>query len=383
MDYPSLSLASITKSPDTEDEIKPDDSAYQSLPQPGQIPGAPPGVTQLTPIGNGEPVINGGLNEDDLQQAQDTLQQEQMPTEGLPVPSVKGQAATVDPNGVVTFANGIKHYPDGHAEMQFSSGQKFVKLPGQTKFVPAPNVNQLVDLTDSTTGKPYKAVVNKNTGEIVKKLDDPGSRPGAQAETLRLRMLNSAKSQPGIQAYVNIKNNYDSLAQNAAIPEDQRTPADDAAAIQAFGGVEHPGTGVTDADKKQAEETLGRYSIVQASRLGVGNYLKGRTLDQRAVSEMRDAAKRALDGRQKTYNDEVAPLLQEAQRVGLKPGDVNGALGANIMPAEAAPQSQPVATPDTTGRVIGHPYTDPKSGITKIYAGNGQWLNQQPTQNPF
>jgi hypothetical protein len=333
-----------------------------------------PGISSVTAIGSGEGTqeIPGASVDDGSGVAYDP-EQSQQPETGLPMPSSAGKAnpTGLNPDGSVHFDNGMDVYKDGHIVWDMG-GKKLLKTSPYSKFQSIPSANQLVDLTDSKTGQPYKAIVNKNTGEIVKKLDDPGSRPGAQAEMLRMRMINSAKSQPAIAAYVNIKNNYDSLSQNAAIPEDQRTPADDAAAIQAFGAIEHPGTGVTDADKKQAEELVPKITKL---KMEMGNWLKNnaRVLDSNTVNQMQAAAKRALDGRQKTYNDEVQPLLDEAKRVGLAPGQVNGALGANIMPAEAAPKTQSPVSQDKFTK--GQTYRDAQ-GKSATYLGDGHWQPQ-------
>lgn len=281
----------------------------------------------------------------------DSALKDYMQPADVPTPSPKGaKFLKYNDDGSALFDSGgqkIKYFRgDGHIEWEqgdktYSSKSPLLKptvIGTQSK-----PKHQLADFT-GPDGKPYKAMVDMDSGDIVKKYDDPSSRSGAQAETLRVRILNSAKTQPGIVAYVNVKNNYDSLLQNAEIPDNQRTAADDAAAIQAFGAIEHPGTGVTDSDKRQAAALVPLWSSIG---LKLKNFAsnKSNTLTGDTVRQMRDAAKRALDGRQKTYNDELAPIIKEAQRVGLKPEEVNGALGANVLDPQASPAAQPSATP--------------------------------------
>lgn len=273
----------------------------------------------------------------------------------VPTPSAKGaKFIQYNPDGSALFDSGgqkIKYFRnDGHIEWEqgdktFASKSPLLK-PTVISVKKQPK-HQLADFT-GPDGKPYKAMVDMDTGDVVKKYDDPSSRAGAQAETLRVRILNSAKTQPGIVAYVNVKNNYDSLLQNAEIPDEQRTAADDAAAIQAFGAIEHPGTGVTDSDKKQAAALVPLWSSIGLKIKNVTSN-KSNTLTGDTVRQMRDAAKRALDGRQKTYNDELAPIIKEAQRVGLSPEEVNGALGASVVdPLASKPTPQPSSTPLNT-----------------------------------
>lgn len=318
------------------------------------------------------------------------------PTDATPPSPKEAKFVKYDDDGSAVFSNGVKYLPNGSIRWEdkdtgtiFEQKNPYVKAVtiGKKKDSPSDEADKLMrdtaarsgispsqfplgekdpaylkaaqdvlmrgghpkhQLADFTgpDGKTYKALVDTDTGDIVKKYDDPSSRANAQAEMLRVRMLNSAKTQPGIVAYVNVKNNYDSLLQNAEIPDKQRTAADDAAAIQAFGAIEHPGTGVTDSDKRQAAALVPLWSSIG---LKIKNFAsnKSNTLTGDTVRQMRDAAKRALDGRQKTYNDELAPFIKEAQRLGLAPEEVNGALGANVVDPQAKPtgtSNQPTST---------------------------------------
>lgn len=308
--------------------------------------------------------INSVLDPQAQEAADDTLQElpdEYMQPADVPTPSHKGaRFIKYNDDGSALFESGgrqVKYFKqDGHIEWDMGGKTYASKGPLLKPVVidiakkPDKPKHQLADFT-GPDGKPYKALVDTDSGDIIKKYDDPSSRSNAQAEMLRVRILNSAKTQPGIQAYINIKNNYDSLAQNAAIPASQRTAADDAAAMQAFASIEHPGQGATESDKAQAKDMQGPYS---KAKLAIKRYLYNQAnfFTPEAVTSMRDTAKRALDGRQQTYNEQLAPFIKEAQRLGLTPEEVNGALGGNVISGEASqgqqPPPQPTASPSAS-----------------------------------
>lgn len=240
--------------------------------------------------------------------------------------------------------DGSIEWDDGHGGTIRVPGPKSTKAfyyPAKAEKSPRTSIQTV---TDQETGQTKSQLLNMENGEVIKELPNPTSRGNAQAETLRLRMLNAAKTQPAIIGYINVKNNYDSLAQNAAIPPEQRTPQDDMAAINAFGAIEHPGTGVTDDDKKMVTGGMGWRDYVG---LKWGNFVdnKANMLTPKAVAGMRDAAKRALDSRQNVYNEQLAPFLQEAKRLGMDPSQVNGALGGGQF--MSAPSPTPAAAPAT------------------------------------
>lgn len=265
----------------------------------------------------------------------------------LPAPGPRdvGRPVAKMPDGSWRTDRGYFYFPDtGHIEADLHGVRVGWAKPGvksgyqikeDAEDKPKPHRTQMVQINDPETGQPKSVLydMDPSTPNDKRVIDDTlgaTTRQAAQMENVRLRMVNSAKTQPAIIGYINVRNAYESLAENAKIPAKDRTAQDDMMALQSFGAIEHPSSSITDTDKKMVTGGLGWKDWLALQYHNIrGN--KANLLDEKAVHAMATAAKRALDGRQTTYNQQLAPLIEEAKRLNMTPAQINGALGANLV----------------------------------------------------
>jgi hypothetical protein len=237
--------------------------------------------------------------------------------------------------------------------------------------------------------------------------------PQQDATIKRAQAQMTSGRNPWIRPWAQMAPNYQSVMDNVNDKPDmnQRTGTDDAALLSAYGLIELGGRATTANDFATILQGQGyRGNIERMSERLHGlvsndpkfyNERGTRILSDAQVSQIGENAQRAAIPRYAQFANSIAPIRKQFAAQGIDentyfPGGLlqpeieakiaNKAAGGQPQAAAPAAAAAPSGQPDDLGKVVGQPYTDKRSGITKIYRGNGQYdspVSQNLPTNPF